>query len=78
MSEAPILVTGSAGSIGAVGRTVVERLRAMRLPVRAFVHWEDGRSAALRATGAEVVAATSRMPRTWRRRWTGAAVSTSE
>jgi NAD(P)H dehydrogenase (quinone) len=51
----PILVTGAAGSVGAVGRTVVELLRRRGLPVRALVHREDERAAALRATGAEVV-----------------------
>lgn len=29
----PILVTGAAGNVGAVGRTVVERLRQHKLPV---------------------------------------------
>ncbi|NUS81700.1 MAG: NAD(P)H-binding protein [Streptomyces sp.] len=50
----PIPVTGAAGSVGAVGRTVVELLRANELPVRAFVRREDERAQALRATGAEV------------------------
>ncbi|MFJ2033867.1 NmrA family NAD(P)-binding protein [Streptosporangium sp. NPDC087985] len=53
--ERPILVTGAAGSVGAVGRTVVEILRQRDLPVRALVRREDDRAAALRATGAEVV-----------------------
>lgn len=53
----PILVTGAAGSVGAVGRTVVETLRRRELPVRALVHREDARAEALRATGAEVVVA---------------------
>lgn len=53
--NSPILVTGAAGSIGAVGRTIVELLRQRGLPVRALVHREDERSATLRATGAEVV-----------------------
>ncbi|SDH11006.1 NAD(P)H-binding protein [Nonomuraea jiangxiensis] len=51
----PTLVTGAAGSVGAVGRTVVGLLRARGLPVRAFVRRDDQRAAALRATGAEVV-----------------------
>jgi uncharacterized protein YbjT (DUF2867 family) len=51
----PILVTGAAGSLGGVGRTVVELLLARGLPVRAMVHREDERAAALRAAGAEVV-----------------------
>ena len=54
--ESPILVTGAAGRVGGVGRAVVERLRNRGLPVRAMVHREDERAAALRATGAEVVA----------------------
>lgn len=51
----PILVTGAAGSVGAVGRSVVEGLRRRDLPVRAMVHRDDERARALRATGAEVV-----------------------
>jgi len=53
--ESPILVTGAAGSIGGVGRTVVELLRQRDLPVRALVRRDDARAEALRATGAEVV-----------------------
>jgi uncharacterized protein YbjT (DUF2867 family) len=53
--KSPILVTGAAGRVGAVGRAVVERLRSRGLPVRAMVHREDERAANLRATGAEVV-----------------------
>lgn len=49
-----ILVTGAAGRVGAVGRTVVEILRRRNLPVRALVKREDERSEVLRATGAEV------------------------
>ncbi|MGW3434751.1 NAD(P)H-binding protein [Streptomyces melanosporofaciens] len=56
MAAAPILVTGAAGSVGGIGRTVVEELRRRDLPVRAMVHREDERAEALRATGAEVVA----------------------
>ncbi|MER7788088.1 NAD(P)H-binding protein [Streptomyces sp. NPDC097640] len=51
----PILVTGAAGRVGAVGRSVVEGLRRRGLPVRAAVRREDDRAQALRATGAEVV-----------------------
>jgi NAD(P)H dehydrogenase (quinone) len=50
----PILVTGAAGNVGGVGRTVVEILRHRNLPVRALVRREDQRAEALRATGAEV------------------------
>ncbi|MFI9810469.1 NAD(P)H-binding protein [Streptomyces sp. NPDC052301] len=51
----PVLVTGAAGRIGAVGRTVAEGLRRRGLPVRAMVRSDDDRAQALRATGAEVV-----------------------
>jgi uncharacterized protein YbjT (DUF2867 family) len=51
----PILVTGAAGKVGAVGRTVVERLRQHDLPVRALVRRHDERAEALSAMGAEVV-----------------------
>ena len=53
--DGPILVTGAAGSVGGVGRTVVELLRQRDLPVRALVRREDARAEALRSTGAEVV-----------------------
>ncbi|MFD9093284.1 NAD(P)H-binding protein [Streptomyces collinus] len=51
----PILVTGAGGSVGAVGRTVVQGLRRRGFQVRALVRQEDDRARALRATGAEVV-----------------------
>src|ERR1700756_4121468 len=51
----PILVTGAAGRLGAVGRTVCGLLLDRGLPVRAMVRREDERAAALRAVGAEVV-----------------------
>src|SRR5437870_478364 len=51
----PILVTGAAGQLGAVGRTVCGLLLDRGLPVRAMVRREDERAAALRAAGAEVV-----------------------
>jgi NAD(P)H dehydrogenase (quinone) len=50
-----ILITGAAGRLGGVGRTIVEILRERNLPVRALVRREDERSDALRAIGAEVV-----------------------
>src|SRR5499427_6266285 len=50
-----ILVTGAAGQLGAVGRTVTSLLLERGLPVRAMVRREDDRAAALRAAGAEVV-----------------------
>src|SRR6266700_1071187 len=51
----PILVTGAAGQLGAVGRTVCGLLLDRGLAVRAMVRREDERAAALRAAGAEVV-----------------------
>ena len=50
-----ILVTGAAGQLGAVGRTVTGLLLERGLPVRALVRREDDRAAALRAAGAGVV-----------------------
>ena len=50
-----ILVTGAAGQLGAVGRTVTGLLLDRGLPVRAMVRREDDRAVALRAAGAEVV-----------------------
>src|SRR6185295_18777241 len=52
----PILVTGAAGRVGAVGRTVTELLLKEGKAVRAMVRNEDERAQALRAMGAEVVA----------------------
>jgi len=51
----PILVTGAAGRVGAVGRTVTELLLKQGKPVRAMVRNEDERAQALREMGAEVV-----------------------
>jgi len=51
----PILVTGAAGRVGAVGRTVTELLLKQGKAVRAMVRTEDDRANALRALGAEVV-----------------------
>lgn len=51
----PILVTGAAGRIGAVGRTVTELLLKQGQAVRAMVRKEDERAQALRDIGAEVV-----------------------
>jgi NAD(P)H dehydrogenase (quinone) len=50
----PILVSGAAGQLGAVGRIVTGLLLDRSLPVRAMVRREDDRAAALRAAGAEV------------------------
>src|SRR5215831_6300985 len=51
----PILVTGAAGQLGGIGRIVTGLLLDRGLTVRAMVHREDERAAALRAAGAEVV-----------------------
>src|SRR6516165_6415048 len=51
----PILVTGAAGRIGAVGRTITELLLKQGKVVRAMVRSEDKRAQALREMGAEVV-----------------------
>jgi uncharacterized protein YbjT (DUF2867 family) len=51
----PILVTGAAGRVGAVGRTVTELLLKQGKAVRAMVRTEDERAQALRDLGAEVV-----------------------
>jgi len=51
----PILVTGAAGRVGAIGRTVTELLLKQGKAVRAMVRTEDARAQALRAKGADVV-----------------------
>jgi uncharacterized protein YbjT (DUF2867 family) len=53
--EKPILVTGAAGRVGAIGRTVAELLLKQGRAVRAMVRSEDARAQALRDMGAEVV-----------------------
>jgi len=80
--NALILVTGAAGQVGAVGRTVTGLLLDRGLPVRAMVRREDDRAAALRAAGAEVVvgdllepADVSRVVRGCRRVYFGLSVS---
>ncbi len=52
VDNGPILVTGAAGQLGAVGRTVAGLLLDRGLPVRAMVRREDQRAATLRAAGA--------------------------
>ena len=52
---APILVTGAAGRVGGIGRTVTELLLKQGKAVRAMVRNEDERAQALREMGAEVV-----------------------
>jgi len=51
----PILVTGAAGRVGAVGRTVTTLLLQQGKALRAMVRKEDERAQALRDMGAEVV-----------------------
>lgn len=53
--ENPILVTGAAGRIGAIGRTVTELLLKQGKKVRAMVRKDDERARALRDLGAEIV-----------------------
>jgi uncharacterized protein YbjT (DUF2867 family) len=53
--EAPILITGAAGRVGAVGRTVTELLLEQGQAVRAMVRREDERAQSLRGLGAEVI-----------------------
>src|SRR4029453_12942053 len=50
-----ILVTGAAGRVGGVGRTLTKLLLDQGKAVRAMVRNEDERAQALRAMGAEVV-----------------------
>jgi uncharacterized protein YbjT (DUF2867 family) len=54
-SDKPILVTGAAGDIGAIGRHLTAMLLAKGHKVRALVRREDERAEALRQLGAEVV-----------------------
>ncbi|MBD1865255.1 MULTISPECIES: NmrA family NAD(P)-binding protein [Trichocoleus] len=53
--DSPILVTGAAGDIGAIGRNLTAMLIAKGHKVRALVRREDERGEALRQLGAEVV-----------------------
>ena len=50
-----ILVTGAAGRVGGVGRSITEILLKQGIAVRAMVRHEDERAQALRDMGAEVV-----------------------
>src|SRR5271155_1018231 len=53
--DSPILVTGAAGAIGAIGRNLTAMLLAKGHKVRALVRQEDERAEALRQLRAEVV-----------------------
>jgi uncharacterized protein YbjT (DUF2867 family) len=55
MHSHPILITGAAGKVGAIGPTVTEMLLRRGLKVRAMVRKEDERSERLRALGAQIV-----------------------
>src|SRR5678816_737663 len=55
VDDKPILVTGAAGQLGSVGRTVTGLLLDRGFLVRAMVRREDERAASLRAAGAQVV-----------------------
>jgi uncharacterized protein YbjT (DUF2867 family) len=53
----PILVTGAAGRVGGIGRSVTEVLLKQGAAVRTMVHTDDERARMLREMGAEVVIA---------------------
>jgi uncharacterized protein YbjT (DUF2867 family) len=57
------LITGAAGKIGGVSRSVVEMLLDKGEPVRAMVHREDARAQRLRDLGAQVVVGDLTDPR---------------
>ena len=61
----PILVTGAAGAVGSIGRSVTEMLLAKGHKVRALVRREDERAGALRQLGAEVFEFWARSGRRW-------------
>jgi uncharacterized protein YbjT (DUF2867 family) len=54
-SDSPILVTGAAGAVGAIGHNLTAMLLAKDHKVRALVRREDERAGALRRLGADVV-----------------------
>lgn len=57
------LITGAAGKVGGVSRSVVENLIGKGESVRAMVHREDSRAQRLRELGAEVVIGDLTSPR---------------
>ncbi len=77
VDDGPILVTGAAGQLGSVGRTVTGLLLDRGFPVRAMVRREDERAASLRAARAMFIAPSAAAagctsacpcpPGTWRR-----------
>lgn len=54
-NDRPILVTGAAGDVGAIGRNLTAMLLTMGHKVRALVRREDARAESLRQLGAEVM-----------------------
>ena len=55
MSERnPILITGAAGEVGGVSRTMIEMMLEQGYPVRAFVRRDDERAHSLRQAGADI------------------------
>ena len=54
-SSTVYLIVGAGGSHGATGNHTARALLAKGLPVRAFVHHDDDRAAALKALGAQIV-----------------------
>jgi nucleoside-diphosphate-sugar epimerase len=63
----PILVTGAAGRVGAIGRTVTELLLKQGEAVRAMVRTEDERAQALRDMGCSEGACPLIWSTTWLR-----------
>ena len=55
VDNGPILVTGTAGHLGAVGRTVTGLLLARGLPIRAMARREDDRAAGAEVTVADLL-----------------------
>ena len=56
--DSPILVTGAAGAVGAIGRSLTAMLLAKGHKVRALVRREDERAGALRGLGARTTSSS--------------------
>jgi uncharacterized protein YbjT (DUF2867 family) len=63
MTELTYLITGAGGGTGSVSPRVIAALLGAGAPVRAFVHRDDERAAALREQGADVVVGDLTNPR---------------